>query len=103
MKKEIKKEIILNYDPELIYLEWCDAVHDNRWLDVKDAKDWIETIDWVVKEAGFLIYEDEESIILAAADKDSQYWAPRRFNGLKKIPKTWIKKRVNLSKYIKKR
>lgn len=84
----------------LIYIEWCDAmVNQNSWMSLEDAKKWAKTENWTVSEVGFLIEETNEYILIAnkknTYDKDNP-----EIGGLMKIPTPWIRKRIDLSKYI---
>lgn len=86
---------------ELVYIEWCDAmVNSNTWLSLEDAKEWSETENWTVTEVGFLLKETKEYILIAnkisSYDKDNP-----EIGGIMKIPTTWIRKRINLTKHIR--
>lgn len=83
--------------PQLIYIEWCDAISNSEgWKDQEEAICWGENCSWIVKESGFLIKENKQYILLAnkmvPGDADSK----QLFGILKKIPKPWVIKRVNL-------
>jgi len=84
----------------LIYIEWCDAmVNQNSWMSLEDAKKWAKTENWTISEVGFLIEETKEYILIAnkqnTYDKDNP-----EVGGLMKIPTPWIRKRIDLSKYV---
>lgn len=51
---------------------------------------------WVVKEAGWLLRETKEYILIASGWKPKDDWIDDKFVNLHKIPKTWILKRKNL-------
>lgn len=85
---------------KLIYIEWCDAIsHTRGWMTKKEAFDWAKNEDWIVRQAGFLMEETKEYILLASRinpqpDTDDGY----NTDGLFKIPKTWIRKRTLIRK-----
>lgn len=85
----------------LIYVEWCDAmVNQSSWLSLEDALEWGKSENWIVTEVGFLLDETKEFILIA--NKKSSYDKENpEIGGVMKIPTTWIRKRVNLSKHIK--
>jgi len=87
----------------LIYIEWADAIADPRWLKKEDAERWAKSSAWIVRECGFLLTETKQYIVLVSQYKEGNYWSEERYSGFKKIPKTWIKKRVDLTKHIKKK
>lgn len=81
--------------PQIVYVEWCDAAsHENEWMELSDVIEWADNEDWVIKQTSFLVKETTEYIVLASRMNETH------LNGLMKIPKTWIRKRVNLSKYV---
>jgi len=85
---------------DLIYIEWCDAMmNQNPWMNLKEAKKWAETEDWVTSEVGFLIKETDEYILIANK-KNSYNKNDPEVGGLMKIPTTWIRKRINLTQHI---
>ena len=83
----------------LLYIEWCDAIADaNRWMTIEEAKKWSSNEDWVIKQVGFLLDETPEYILMAArVNPHSETEDQLRVDGLLKLPKTWIRKRVDLS------
>ena len=83
--------------PQLIYLEWYDAIsNSDGWKNYNEAINWSQNANWLVQESGFLIEETNDYILLAnkivAETDDSELL----LGILKKIPKPWIKKRINL-------
>jgi len=84
---------------ELIYIEWCDAVSNSGgWMDEEESLEWAENVMWIVRECGFLIKETKEYILIAnKLTPDSE---DALYGNLKKIPKTWIKKRISLDKHV---
>jgi hypothetical protein len=86
----------------LIYIEWCDAItNEESWLTMDDAIVWCDNEDWVIKQTGFLIKETKEYILLSMRVNSHQHTENvERVDGIIKIPTTWIKKRIELSKFI---
>ena len=83
----------------LIYIEWADAIRNSNWMLGSEAKDWGKISNWIVRETGWLIEENEEYIILAMGHKPADETTDEQFNNLIKIPKPWIKRRVDLTKF----
>src|SRR5258706_9321126 len=80
-----------------IYLEWCDAISDNsRWMSIEDARQWGENEDWVIKQVCFLLDEKDEYLLLASRiNPHSVTEDSLRVDGLLKLPKTWVRKRID--------
>ena len=87
---------------KVIYLEWCDAIADvPRWMSVGDAKEWAKNEDWVIRQTCFLLDETKEYILLASRiNPHSDTEDDLNVDGLLKLPKTWVRKRIDLSKSI---
>ncbi len=85
----------------VIYIEWCDAVETQKaWESVEDLKKWADSNDWITSEVGWLLFESKEYILIANRIA-SIYEENQEYSGVMKIPTTWIKKRIDLSKHIK--
>lgn len=84
----------------LIYLEWDDAVGNSKWFDNDEAEEWLNYSQWIISETGFLISEDKHAFYLAAFWKPEDSHTCQQFGGLRRIPKNWIKQRVDLTKHI---
>jgi hypothetical protein len=76
--------------PEIVYIEWWDALSDCGWED--DVKPNIHP----VLSMGFVVSEDDSAICIAAALSNEQS------NSRLHIPKGWITKmkRVRLNKFL---
>lgn len=86
----------------LIYLEWCDAIESQAgWQEVGTIDEWAASNDWMVAECGFLIEETKEYLIFAGRKGDYQEDNVPKFGSIMKIPKTWVRKRVDLTKHTK--
>ncbi len=87
---------------KLIYLEWEDASSQNGWHTREEAKAFMEK-STMVHQVGWVFEESPRFIILFARfGPDGMFTddPDEAFAHLQKIPKTWIKKRVDLTKYI---
>ena len=86
----------------VIYLEWCDAIADSqRWVSVEDAKKWGKNEDWIIKQVCFLLDETKEYLLLANRINPHLHTEDEiRVDGLLKLPKTWVRNRVDLSETI---
>lgn len=85
---------------KLIYIEWCDAItinDDRAWNTLKECKEMGANENWVTIEVGFILEETKEYILFA--NKKSKH--NDSYGGVFKIPKTWIRKRIDLTKHIK--
>ena len=83
--------------PKLIYLEWCDALElSSQWKELEELIELAERKDWIVCEAGWLLKETDEYILLASKRMDFENDIPNFANAVK-IPKTWILKRVEIN------
>ena len=88
---------------KLVYLEWEDACDDvsTGWKTEDEVLEWAKNDSWWVKEIGYVIYEDKKVTVLASKMEPGNKDYCATFKGITRIPKTWIRKRINLSKYIK--
>ena len=79
--------------PKLIYIEWADAVSKGGKFTDEEAEKWADNVDWIVRETGFLVKETKKYICIAQTRIDDEYDKYHVFEEVKKIPKTWIRKR----------
>lgn len=97
-----KKKLKLFKPPyKLIYLEWDDAVGNSRWFGLEEAEEWLNNSQWLICETGFLISEDRKAIYLCAFWKPLDTFSDEQMGSLRRIPKNWIKKRIDLTNKIK--
>lgn len=89
-------------NPKFIYLEWVDAHVNPGWMSKDQAELWADGTGWYISEAGWLIKETKEYIAIAQGMKPQNDIEEAQFVNLHKIPKTWIRKRIDLTKNIKK-
>jgi hypothetical protein len=87
---------------KLIYIRWCDACSDTTgWKNLEDAIEWANGVRWLVETTGWVIKETKEYILLAQQRGDWTLENPTyQYANFMKIPKTWIKLRIDLSKHI---
>ena len=83
-----------------IYLEWEDASSNDKWVGECDAMAWADAEGFVVKQTGFILKETKKSLTLCGGYHHYEDCEPQ-YHQLLKIPKSWIRKRINLTKYIK--
>lgn len=88
----------MNY--KLIYIEWHDAFAKTTWMTEEELNKWKKG-EMIVNEVGWLIEETPKQIILAGRYIPPDNEDVEQFGLLQKIPKTWIRKRIDLSKHIK--
>lgn len=85
-----------------VYLEWLDACSNtNGWMTLSEAKRWCEENKWYVQQLGFIIYENKKEIAIVGEAEPGDRKHLMTVGLIQKIPKTWIRKRIDLSKYIK--
>ena len=83
---------------KLFYIEWCDAmVSHDTWKTLDEAIEWADNDEWVISQVGWILNETDEHIVLACRKSNGGNDNEDMFGGCFKIPKTWIRKRVQLS------
>ena len=85
---------------KLIYIEWEDACANDKWMDEHEATEWANADRYIVKQSGFIFKETKEHIILYGGYHNEDGYQGQ-FHQMIKIPKGWIRKRINLTKHIK--
>lgn len=65
------------------------------WYVKEDVLDWGKSNDWLIKQAGYLLKENKDYILLATKFNPQSY-GEDKYSEITKIPKTWIKKRLNV-------
>lgn len=87
---------------KLIYIEWADAISSGSgWTEEHELDRWINDTEWIIKQVGWVLHEDKKCLTIASQIKPDDDFTCAQFGHIQKIPKTWIRKRVDLSKYIK--
>ncbi len=77
---------------KLVYLEWHDAVSNAAWFTREEADAWGHATDWTIREAGWLVEEAKDHVVIATSWKPEDTWCEEKFCNMHKIPRSWIKK-----------
>ena len=86
---------------KLIYLEWEDAsTLNDGWHTKEEVDDYIKNHKYIISECGFLYKENKKMIILLSRINPKSGDYPEQYAVIHKIPKSWIRKRVDLTKYV---
>lgn len=85
---------------KLVYIEWHDAFADSRWMSKNEVDNWKKG-EFIVAEVGWIMEETNKQIILASRYNPADNGDIAQWGSLQKIPKPWIRKRINLTKHIK--
>ena len=85
---------------KLIYIEWEDACSSDAWMSEDGVSKWADLGRYIVKQVGFIYKETNELLILYGGYQEFEDYQ-LQYHQLIKIPKGWIRKRINLTKYIK--
>lgn len=88
---------------KLIYIEWTDACGYGGWLTEANALDFLANADYLVRQVGWVIEETDEYIALAAGTKAEDDYLKASYFDVVKIPRAWIRRRVNLTKHVQER
>ncbi len=92
---------------KLVYIEWADAVANDSWFSEEAMEEWSTRSGFICKEVGWIYQENKDKIILVSrwspnkSEVDKKYQTSQ-YGLVQLIPKPWILKRVNLSRYIPK-
>jgi len=74
----------------LIYIEWVDAATNSGWFTHEETREWINKDNWLVRQVGWILEENEKHIILAGRIEIDD---TSLLGQLCKIPKPWIVRR----------
>ena len=85
---------------KLVYVEWEDAHSKPFWTLENEAIRYAKTSVCVNKEVGWILYEDKQYLVIAASFSPGDEWSADQYGDLTKIPKTWVRKRKDLTKYL---
>jgi len=84
-----------------VYIRWTDACSDTQgWKSELAALDWSNGVQWLVETVGWVLKETREFILIAQQRGDCLQADDYQYANLMKIPKTWIKLRVDLTEHI---
>ena len=87
---------------KLIYIEWEDAVASPSWYTLDELEAWSKRVNTIVKEVGWLFSETDTHLVLISRVCIGTDSVHETYGAIQKIPKTWIKLRINLTKYVPK-
>jgi hypothetical protein len=82
---------------KLIYLEWEDAIANGAWFTLEETRYWADNASMLIQQVGWVYEETDRHILLVSRLCPTE----KTLGSIQKIPKTWIRKRINLTKYIK--
>jgi hypothetical protein len=87
---------------KFVYIRWVDACsHNSGWVTYEDAVKWADGTQYLAETSGWVIRENKRYILLAQQRGDWTLDDPTyQYANLMRIPKTWIKLRVDLTKHI---
>lgn len=89
-------------EPKAVYIEWCDAFSNVGWMTREEIDEWAKKDKWIIREMGWLVKETKKYFVYALGWKpESGEEDCEQFVNIHKIPKTWILKRIDLTKYIR--
>ena len=84
-------------DRQLVYIEWHDAFCNTGWLSREDVENAIGNGEEIVRQVGWIYKETKREIILVSRYTPKKAYTGENFGLVQKIPKTWIRKRINLN------
>jgi hypothetical protein len=92
----VKPKVQPPYD--FIFLEWLDATRLTDWQKADDVEQYLkDDSTGLVREGGFVLCETDRYLVISANIGDSlNDRVEPQFNGVSRIPKTWIRKRITL-------
>lgn len=84
---------------KLVYIEWEDSVSETAWRSGEELKKFIEDDNCTVQQIGWILKEDKKYIVIASRQSQTVDYETE-FGCIQKIPKGWIRKRVDLTKHV---
>ena len=82
---------------KLVYIEWQDASSmEHGWKSAVDIEMWLDKCPMFVRDVGWLYKEDKTSITLISSIAQENETYQESYSRIINIPKTWIRKRVEL-------
>lgn len=85
---------------DLYYVEWEDAIAHTGWMSKKESDEWFDEQTMIIKQVGWIVMEEKNYIGMVGRKSE---WSEQEeeYGLLQKIPRTWIRRKVKLTKYIK--
>ncbi len=84
---------------KLLYIEWEDASATASWKTMSEALKFVED-GFIVRQVGWKLKEDKTCIVLAGSINPQKSEDNTLYSELIRIPKTWIRKRIDLTPHI---
>lgn len=86
----------------LIYLEWEDSRSADGWHDKDEVEEYFAK-STLVKQVGWVYSEDKRNLCLVCRLGEYQWNGSDEpaYGHIQKIPKTWIRTRIDLTEAIK--
>jgi len=82
----------------LVKLGWADASEAaDTWFTIDQALEWAQDDDWIVHQVGWILKETDDFLLLASRYNDPSGGREGTFAGVFKIPKPWIKYRIEIT------
>lgn len=80
---------------DIVHVRWDDSMSDDgAWKSVNDVLEWDEELQSTVESAGFLLYEDDNYIVIALSQvclTEDAGFNETKVHGCLRIPKCSIK------------
>ena len=93
-------DFVFSNKQDLYYIEWEDAIANTGWMSKDAAADWFDEQTMIVKQIGWIVME-EKNYIGMVSRKSTWSEQEEEYGQIQKIPRTWIRKKIKLTKYIK--
>jgi len=68
-------------------------------MTLEGSLDWSDNEDFIISQAGYIIKETDVYLLIAG-QYNKQTDSPSRYSNLHKIPKTWIRKKIDLTTLV---
>lgn len=90
---------------KLVYVEWEDAIASSAWYTMREMDEFAKEDNMTIKEIGWIYKDTPRYLVLVSRLTDEIVHGKEMvsYGHIQKIPKTWIRKRINLSKHIEKK
>jgi hypothetical protein len=80
--------------PPLLLVEWIDVTNISEWTNLADIPEFAKDGGYICRNAGYLVYEDDDCIVLAA--RVALLAEPEQVGLFERIPKSVIRRRGEL-------
>lgn len=92
---------------KLIYLEWEDATASHGWHDAGSVEEFMNDYNSLIKQVGWVYAENKKYLVLASRiglgifGEDGTSPDELSYGNLQKIPKTWVRRRIELTEAVR--